>query len=133
MSKTSIQIKHSGSIWPVVDDWAFENGFKLETPGDSRRLYVRKGEDSNSKINLAISQVGADVRIDVWFSDAVRSELALDSLSLYSALPRKEALSEVQKLLAELGYIPPGKRKTRDKQNFAFNLGRSIRKLSGKK
>jgi hypothetical protein len=52
---------------------------------------------------------------------------------LYAALPRKQARSEIRNLLAELGYTPPDKAKKKDGQNFAFNLGRSVRKLSGKK
>lgn len=133
MKKTAIKLNFARSIWPVVEKWAVEHNYKLETPGENPRLYLRKSEDASTKINVAISQVDADVKINAWFSDLVRNELELDSPSLYSALPRKEALSEIQKLLGELGYTPPKKTKTTDKQNFAFNLGRSIRKLSGKK
>ena len=45
------------------------------------------------------------------------------------------ASAEIQKLLTALGAIPPNKEKAKKKKtgNTAFNLGRSIRKLSGKK
>ena len=121
------------SIWPVLEKWAIEHNYTLETPGENPRLYVRKDEGSSTKINVTVSQVDTDVRISAWFSDSIRAELKIDSPSLYSALPRKQALSEIHNLLAELGYPPPDKAKTKDRQNFAFNLGRSIRKLSGKK
>ena len=133
MAKTSIRLKSAGSIWSAAEKWAAENHYVLETPGESTRLYLRKNKEARGKISVAISQVDEDVHIKAWFSDLIRDELELDSLSLYSALPRKEALSEIQELAAALGYIPPGKSKTKKKRNIAFNLGRSIRKLSGKK
>jgi hypothetical protein len=133
MAKTSIQLNYAASVWPIVEKWAAENNYVLETPGDTTRLYLRKSKDESATISVSISQAGEVVQIRAWFSDLIRKELAIDSPSLYAALPRKEALSEIQKLLAALGAIPADKPKTKDKQNFAFNLGRSIRKLSGKK
>jgi len=133
MTKTAIKLNFAQSIWPVVEKWAVENNYDLETPGENPRLYARKSEDSGARINITVSQIDTDVSINAWFSDAIRDELEIDSPSLYSALPRKQALSEIQNLLAEFGYTPPYKAKKKDQQNFAFNLGRSIRKLSGKK
>lgn len=126
-------MQHAANIWPTVEQWAVENNYELETLGESARLYARISKDTSSKISVAITQVGADVRASAWYSDALRDELEIDSPSLYSLLPRKEALSEIQGLLAALGDIPPSKTQTKNKQNMAFNLGRSIRKLSGKK
>jgi hypothetical protein len=133
MAKSFFKMQYAASIWPEVEKWAVEHNYTLESPGENPRLYMRKSEDSSTKINVTVSQVDTDVRISAWFSDSIRDELEIDSPSLYSALPRKQALSEIQNLLAELGYTPPDKAKTKDRQNFAFNLGRSIRKFSGKK
>jgi len=133
MTKTAIKLNFDNSIWPIVEKWAADHNYDLETPGENRRLYARKSEDSSARINITVSQVDTDVCINAWFSDAIRNELEIDSPSLYSVLPRKQALSEIQNLLAEFGHPPPNKAKKMDGQNFAFNLGRSIRKLSGKK
>jgi hypothetical protein len=133
MAKTSVRWKYADSVWPVVESWAAEHNYQLETTRESTRQYLRKSDDPNVKIRVAISQVDADVQIDTWFRDLIRAELALDSSSLYAALPRKTALSEVQTLLVQLGYVSPAKAKATDPQKLAFNLGRSIRKLTGKK
>ena len=133
MAKTSVQLKYSPSIWPIVEKWAVENNYVLRTPGESTRLYFRKNKEASTKISVDISQVGEDVQIRAWFSDLIRKELEVDSPSLYAALPRKEALSEIQKLLTALGAIPVDQSKKGQKQNLAFSLGRSLRKLSGKK
>jgi hypothetical protein len=133
MTKTAIKLNFARSIWPVIEKWAEDTGYNLETSDENSRLYVRKSEDSNAKIYVTFSQVDADVRIKAWFSDPIRNELKIDSPSLYSALPRKQAVSEIQNLLVMLGHKPPDPTKAKDRQNFAFNLGRSIRKLTGKK
>lgn len=133
MAKTSVHLNYAPSIWPVVKKWAVENNYALETQAESTRLYLRNSKEASAKISVAISQVDKDVQIQAWFSDFVRKELEIDSPSLYAKLPRKEALSEIQKLLAALGTAPPRKAKTTKKGNLAFNFGRSIRKISGKK
>lgn len=133
MTKTVIKLNIAHSIWPAVEKWAVEHNYNLETPGESPRLYVQKSEDSSAKINVMVSQIDTAARISVWFSDSLRDELEIDSPSLYSALPRKQAQSEILNLLTELGYAPPEQAQTKDRQNFAFNLGRSIRKFAGKK
>jgi len=131
MAKTCIQVKYAPSIWPIVEKWAVENKYLLEKPGEFTRLYLRTSKEASAKISIEISQIDDDVKIIAWFSDLIRKELEIDSPSLYSALPRKKALSEIQDLLSGLGTIPH--RKPKKKQNMAFNFGRSIRKLSGKK
>ena len=133
MAKTSIYLNYTSSIWPVVEKWADENNYALETQAESTRLYLRNSKEAAAQIRVAISQVVEDVQIQAWFSDLIRKELEIDSTSLYAALPRKEAFSEIQKLLAALGTVPTRKAKTTKKGNLAFNLGRSIRKISGKK
>ena len=133
MTKTAIKLNFARSIWPAVEKWADEHNYDLETPGENPRRYARKSEDSSARINVTVSQIDTDVSINAWFSDAIRDELEIDAPSLYAAWPRKQAVSEIQNLLAEFGYTPPDKAKKKDGQNFAFNLGRSIRKLSGKK
>jgi len=133
MAKTSVQLKYPANIWPIVEKWAYEHNYVLETPGDSTRLYLRNDQEASAKLYILISQVDEDVQVKTWFSDLIRKELEIDSPSLYSALPRKEALSEIQELFTALGYNLTRKSKTRKKGNMAFNLGRSLRKFSGKK
>ena len=133
MAKTVIQLKYTSSIWPVVEKWAGENNYALENQAESTQAYLRNIQEASAQIHVAISQVDQDVQIQAWFSDLVRKELEVDSSSIYAALPRKEAVSEINNLLIALGAIPPKKTKPAKKRNLAFNLGRSIRKISGKK
>jgi hypothetical protein len=132
MAKTSFRLKVGTSIWSVVEKWADENCFELETSDESNRLYLHHDVEADAKISADISQVVEDVHIEVWFSDLIRKELSIDSPSLYAALPRKEAFARIQKLLTKLSSSQPKKQKTAKRDSFAFNLGRSLRKLSGK-
>ena len=133
MAKTSIRLKHASSIWSVVEKWADENNYAPEEPGETSRLYLQKSADAGTTIRIAISQADEIVSIEAWYSDLLRKELAIDSTSLYAALPRKQASAELRNLLAALGAIPPDKAEPKKKASTAFKLGRSIRKLSGKK
>ena len=135
MAKTSIHLKYAPSIWPLVEKWADENKYALKSSGETSRLYQRELGNASTSVNVSISQANDAVQIEAWYSDLLRKEIEIDSLSLYAALPRKEASAEIQKLLAALGAIPPNREKAKKKKtgNTAFNLGRSIRKLSGKK
>ena len=133
MTKTSIHLTYNPSIWPIVEAWAGENHYALENNGETKRVYFRKSADAGAEIRVAISQATGIVQIEAWYSDLLQKELAIDSNSMYAALPRKEARAEIQNLLAALGAIPSDKTKTEKKGSIAFNLGRSIRKLSGKK
>jgi hypothetical protein len=133
MGKTTFKLQHLANIWPIVEKWAVGNNYKLEAPGETTRLYTRKSTNANTRISVAIAQMGASVEMRAWYSDAIRAELEIDSPSLYAALPRKEARSEIQELLTALGFLPPNKKKSKNKQSLAFDLGRSLRRLSGKK
>jgi hypothetical protein len=133
MAKTVFKMQYATNIWPAVEQWADGHHYRLEAPGESMRLYARISQDTNSNISVAISQNGGRVEINAWYSDVIRTELKIDATSLYAALPRKEALAEIQALLAALDYRPQNPKKAQNIQKRAFNLGRSIRKLSGKK
>ena len=109
--KNIFSLNYAPNIWPVVEKWAAENNYALETQAESARLYLRNNKETNAKISVSISQVNEDVQIQAWFSDMVRKELEIDSPSLYAALPRKEAFSEIQKLLTALGTVPIQKSK----------------------
>jgi hypothetical protein len=133
MAKTTVRLKHPASIWPVVEKWAEAHNYTLETQTESTRAYLRRVADASAQIHLEISQVDTEVKIQAWFSDLIRKELEIDSASIYAALPRKEAVGELNNLLAALGTAPPKQQEKKKKRNLAFNLGRSIRKISGKK
>jgi hypothetical protein len=133
MAKTIVRLNVSSSIWPVVEQWAGQHNYALETSTESTRLYLRNSEEANAQIHVALSQDDEHVQIQAWFSDLIRKELEIDSSSFYAALPRKEAVSEINNLIATLGVTPPKKAETTQKGSLAFNLGRSIRKISGKK
>ena len=133
MAKTTVHLKHSASIWPIVEKWAEAYKYALETQAESTREYLRNSSEASAQIHVEISQIDASVKIQAWFSDLIRKELEIDSASIYAALPRKEAVGEINNLLTALGTTPPKQPKKTKKQNLAFNLGRSIRKISGKK
>lgn len=134
MAKTSVRLQYAANLWPLVEEWAGEHKYILRSSKESTRLFIQEQKETNAKIRVEISQVADAVQIYAWFSDLIRKELALDSASLYASLPRKEAFSEIQKLISMLGNTPVRKAKTAKKnRNIAFNLGRSIRKMSGKK
>jgi hypothetical protein len=132
MAKTTVHLKRSASIWLDVEKWAEAYNYTLETQAESTREYLRNSPEASAQIHVEISQVDMDVKIQAWFSDLIRKELEIDSASIYAALPRKEAVGEINNLLTALGTAPPKQQEKKKKRNLAFNLGRSIRKISGK-
>ena len=133
MAKTTVQLKHPTSIWSVVEKWAEAYNYTLETQAESTRKYLRSSSEASATIHLEVSQVGSDIKIQSWFSDLIRKELEIDSSSIYAALPRKEAVAEINNLLTALGAVPPKQQGKKEKRNLAYKFGRSIRKISGKK
>jgi hypothetical protein len=132
MAKTTVHLKRSASIWLDVEKWAEAYNYTLETQAESTREYLRNSSEASAQIHVEISQVDMDVKIQAWFSDLIRKELEIDSASIYAALPRKEAVGEINNLLTALGTALPKQQEKKKKRNLAFNLGRSIRKISGK-
>jgi hypothetical protein len=132
MAKTTIVLKKTGKIWPVVENWAEAHDYIQEISDERSCLYHKENKDGGS-IHVGISLSGQDAELSAWYSDRLRKEMEIDTPNPYAALPRKEALAEIKTLLNGLGYDPTKQAKSVKKENLAFKLGRSIRNISGKK
>ena len=103
------------NLWPLVEEWAKENGFRLRESGDARRLYV-KANLLQVPLCLDILQEGASVHLEAWvkstappmstWSYIMPDEMVLESGNLVGVAPRSVGRKAVNKLLARLSQPP---------------------------
>ncbi|MBU1241358.1 hypothetical protein KKF84_01450 [Myxococcota bacterium] len=115
-NRTTVTFTHEGELWPLVDQWATQNGFRSVTTQESARL-LQKGsgffvapmmvdmELDNNQVRLeAWIQVGLLARILSLF--ILPGEMSIESGGVRAALPRSIARKAVNNLLASLNQPP---------------------------
>ncbi|MFQ5572060.1 MAG: hypothetical protein ACE5G0_20480 [Rhodothermales bacterium] len=117
MSKRTIrEFQHEGDIWPVVEKWAGEKGYRFKKTSASGKLY-QKGvgflvapmmcqvDTVNGTVHLqAWIRVNAFMRLMVLF--LIPAEMGIESGGFRLALPRSMARKAVNELLGTLGQEP---------------------------
>ena len=103
------------SLWPLVEEWAGQNGFRLRESGAARRRYV-KANLLQVPICLDIVQEGVSVHLEAWvkstappmstWSYIMADEMVLESGNLVGVAPRSVGRKAVNKLLARLSQPP---------------------------
>ena len=116
--RTSISFQSANSIWPTVEKWAAENGYKpVAQEGDGRTfqkgvgflvapMMLRLAQNGDAVTGETWIRAGLFVRIMALF--LLPAEMGIESGGFKGVLPRKIARSAVNKLLAELGAPPIG-------------------------
>ena len=117
MSKrTQISFQSGNSIWPAVEKWAGENGYKPVSQDGNERTFqkgvgflvapmmLRFAQNGDAVTGEAWIRAGLVVRIMALF--LLPPEMGIESGGFKGVLPRKIARGAVNKLLAELGAQP---------------------------
>ena len=64
--RTRRTLRFQGDIWPIVDQWAQENGFELAEQDESSRIYQRgKGRGAPAKV-CRIGREGNSYFLEAW-------------------------------------------------------------------
>jgi len=117
MKKRTIrEFTFSEDLWPLVDSWAVDAGFTLDTVEDSYRTYRKGSWLFFAPTRLEIRQTGNRVILQVWLRaefymlmalmTGKPTEAGLESGGLTAWMQRKQARNAVNRLLASLGGTP---------------------------
>jgi hypothetical protein len=114
--RTVRNFTYHGDLWPLVDIWAAETGFRLLHGETSRRVY-RKGKWLlMAPAFLEIRHEQGRVMIETWVKADLflvlsilkgkEPETGIESGGLTASVPRKRAREAVNKLLKRLNQKP---------------------------
>ena len=117
MSKrTQISFQSANSIWPAVEKWAGENGYKPVSQAGNERTFQKGVGFLVAPMMLRLAQNGDAVTGEAWIRAGLvvrimalfllPPEMGIESGGFKGVLPRKIARGAVNKLLAELGAQP---------------------------
>ena len=116
--RTPISFQSGNSVWPTVEKWAGENGYKPVSQDGSERTFQKGVGFLVAPMMLRLAQNGDVVTGEAWIRAglAVRimslfmlpPEMGIESGGFKGVLPRKIARGAVNKLLEELGAQPIG-------------------------
>lgn len=110
MNRTIRDFNVSSSIWPTVDEWAKQTGFRLKKSEDSRRLYMKGGLFA-VPVLIEVQQQGEHIHFEAWVKRTQLSisanlllppEFALESGGFLMFIPRSSGRTSINKLLGKL-------------------------------
>lgn len=115
-SRTTIQFQHDGDVWPIVEKWASENGYrKIEALG-TERTYQKGIGFLVAPMMLKVSHDEKRTSIEAWISANILvrlmsmfilpSEMGIGSGGFKAVIPRNIARKAVNNLLAQLRQSP---------------------------
>ena len=114
--RTIIEFAGASDIWPVVDKWAGENGYRLKESGDAERLYQKGVGFLVAPMMLKIRRQDQSIHLEAWVRAyffvrlmslfILPAEMGIKSGGLRGVWPRTMAREAVNKLLAQLGQPP---------------------------
>ncbi len=112
-SRTTLSFPQSGDLWPVVEAWAAENGYKLKENQGAERLYQNGMGFLRAPMMLKVATVQDQTHLEAWIRVGlfvrffalfiIPSEMGIHSGGFKLVLPRKIARTAVNKLLVRLG------------------------------
>ncbi len=112
-SRTTLTIPQNGDIWPIIDTWAAETGYKLKENRGSERLYQKGTGFLVAPMMLKVVSSGGQATLEAWIRVGtfvrlmalflVPSEMGIQSGGFKLVIPRKTARTAVNKLLPRLG------------------------------
>jgi hypothetical protein len=111
-TRTDIRFNTHPTQWSIIDQWAADESYKLQSSSATERLYQKGTGFLVAPMLLHIRQSGEQTVMQAWISAnmMVRAfalfllppEMGIESGGLKAMLPRKIARNAVNKLMASL-------------------------------
>ena len=111
--RTTIQFDTNGDIWPVVERWASDNGYRPKQSNGHERLYQKGTGFLVAPMMLKVRHAGQETNVEAWISTNIVSramslfilpaEMGIASGGFKAVVPRSMARKAVNTLLAQLG------------------------------
>ena len=115
-SRTTLKFHHEGNVWPVVEKWASENGYRQKEALGTERTYQKGVGFLVAPMMLRVRNDNQETMIDAWIRVnvvvrlmalfIVPSEMGIESGGFRLIAPRSIARTAINKLLAQLGQPP---------------------------
>lgn len=112
-NRTTRTFRYDNEIWPVLEKWAKENGFRLKSSSKSERLYQKGDGIWVAPMMLSVEQIGKEVTLEAWvrlnFLYQIMTvflsptEVGVESGGFLMVTPRRIARNAINKLLFQLG------------------------------
>jgi hypothetical protein len=114
--RTTCRFSSTGDIWPVVEKWANEKGYKQKKSVGQERLYQKGVGFLVAPMMLKISHEDQETNIEAWIRANILvrlmsffilpAEMGIESGGFRGVVPRNIARKAVNTLLAQLGQTP---------------------------
>ncbi|NIQ94842.1 MAG: hypothetical protein GWO11_03750 [Desulfuromonadales bacterium] len=115
-SRTTREFIFNGDLWPLVDRWAAEAGFKTVAKEKNRRLFQRGIPVVMAPTMVEVRRRKAEVGLQAWVKadpylviavlTGKKPEMGIESGGMTALLPRRRARRAVNALLEALGEEP---------------------------
>jgi hypothetical protein len=113
LARTIVDFPLSGNFWPIVEQWAAENGYRQVEATGSRRVYQKGRGFWVAPMMLQLDTDGGQVHMEAWIRAnlfvrimsffVLPAEMGIESGGFRGVLPRNIARGAVNKLLQRLG------------------------------
>ena len=114
--RTIIRFSSTGDVWPVVEKWANENGYKPKESAGQERTYQKGVGFLVAPMMLKVRHENQETNIEAWIRANILvrlmsffilpAEMGIESGGVRGVLPRNIARKAVNALLAQLGQSP---------------------------
>jgi hypothetical protein len=111
--RTTLRFSSAADIWPVVEKWAGENGYKQKEANGPEKSYQKGSGILVAPMKLKVRQENQETNIEAWISAnlfvrlaslfILPAEMGIESGGFRAVIPRNIARGAVNKLLAQLG------------------------------
>lgn len=104
--RTQIKIQSTTDLWPQIEQWCQDHGYKSRESVAGRRLYQRGNGFWQAAARLEVTQEGEIWQLDAFLfitSFVTHTDLALDETGPIAKLPRSQRKKELNMLLEQLG------------------------------
>jgi len=115
-SRTILRFKSAGDIWPIVNRWASQNGYKLKQSVGRECLFQKGIGFWVAPMMLKVKQENQETIIEAWVRAnlfvrisslfILPAEMEIASGGLKAVIPRNMARKAVNTLLAQLNQPP---------------------------
>ncbi len=102
-----VQFEYEGNLWPIVDEWAREDGYRLKKDEKDRRVYTRGRDILIAPRFLIIEKQGILVSVEAYIKPHPISGYEFETIGLNSAgglpvMSRDKDRAKINRLLVRL-------------------------------
>ncbi|MBE9610039.1 hypothetical protein [Chitinilyticum piscinae] len=105
-SRAQTSLEHNGDLWPQIENWCKQHGYRLREEDGQRRLYQRGKGFWQAASRFQVTRNGNTWLLEGWLhmnALVITAELALDEKGVIAKVPRDKSKKDFNFLLGQLG------------------------------